>query len=231
MLIRALLLVAVPLLAVAGAGYVYLTGGRYAGTEDAYTKADTVALSADVPGRVVAIEVEDNQHVKAGQILFRLDDETYRIALAKAEAQLAQMRDSIQSLQSNYRQKQAELKSAEAELAYWSGEMDRQQKLMGQGFTPKSTLDQTRRSFDVAKLAVAAEQRAIDALVAQLDGDPEMPIEQHAAYRQAVAQRDQAALDLRHTVVSAPADGVVGQVPSLQVGNYLTAGSQAFNLV
>ncbi len=229
--IRAILLVAVPVFALAGAGYIYLSGGRYAGTDDAYTKADTVALSADVPGRVVAIEVQDNQHVKAGQILFRLDDETYRIALAKAEAQLAQTRDSIQSLQSNYRQKQAELKSAEAELAYWSGEMDRQQKLMGQGFTPKSTMDQTRRSFDVAKLAVAAEERAIDALVAQLDGDPEMPIEQHAGYRQAVAQRDQAALDLRHTVIAAPADGIVGQVPNLQVGNYLTAGSQAFTLV
>jgi membrane fusion protein (multidrug efflux system) len=231
LLIRLLLLVAVPLLVLAGAGYVYLSGGRYAGTEDAYTKADTVALSADVPGRVVAIEVQDNQQVKAGQVLFRLDDETYKIALAKAEAALAQMRDSIQSLQSNYRQKQAELKSAEAELAYWSGELDRQQKLSGQGYSPKSTMDQTRRSFDVARLAVTGEQRAIEALVAQLDGDPEMPIEQHAAYRQALAQRDQAALDLRHTVVSAPAEGIVGQVPNLQVGNYLTAGTQAFTLV
>ena len=97
LLIRLLLLVVVPLLVMAGAGYVYLAGGRYAGTDDAYTKADTVELSADVAGRVVAIEVQDNQHVSAGQILFRLDDETYRIALAKAEAELEQTRDSIQS--------------------------------------------------------------------------------------------------------------------------------------
>ena len=230
-LLRLVLLVAVPAVVLIGAGYFYLSGGRYAGTDDAYTKADTVAISAEVPGRVVAIDVHDNQHVKAGQELFRLDDETYRIALAKAEAMLGQMRDNIQALQSNYSQKQAELKSAQAEMDYWAGELDRQQKLSGQGYTPKSTLDQTRRSYDVARLAVAATQRAIDALVAQLDGDPAMPIEQRASYRQALAQRDQAALDLRHTIVSAPADGVVGQVPNLQVGNYLTAGTQAFTLV
>ena len=71
----------------------------------------------------------------------------------------------------------------------------------------------------------------MESIAAQLDGDPDMPIEQHAAYQQALAERDQAALDLRHTVVVAPAAGIVGQVPNLQVGKYLNAGTAAFNLV
>ena len=113
-MLRLVLLVVVPAVILLGAGYFYLAGGRYAGTDDAYTKADTVALSADVPGRVIAIEVQDNQHVTAGQVLFRLDDETFRIALAKAEAMLSQTRDNILALQSNLHQKETELKSAQA---------------------------------------------------------------------------------------------------------------------
>ena len=83
--IRFLLLLVLPVAAIAIAGYLYLLGGRYAETDDAYTKADTVEISADVSARVVAIEVRDNQRVKAGDVLFRLDDESFRLALAKAE--------------------------------------------------------------------------------------------------------------------------------------------------
>ncbi|HEX4573182.1 MAG TPA: HlyD family secretion protein [Dongiaceae bacterium] len=230
-LIRFLLLIIVPLGAIAGGAWFYLHGGRYAGTDDAYTKADMVQISADVSARVVAIEVKDNQPVKAGQVLFRLDDETFRIALEKAEAKLVHTRNDLQALQASYHQKETDLKSAQADLTYWSTELGRQQKLAGEGFATKSTADQTRRSADMARAQVAGDQRALDALAAQLDGDPDLAIDEHAAYKEAVAERDQAALDMRHTVVTAPADGIVGQVPNLQVGNYLTAGTAAFNLV
>jgi membrane fusion protein, multidrug efflux system len=230
-LIRFLLLIVVPLGAIAGGAWFYLQGGRYAGTDDAYTKADMVEISADVSARVVSIEVKDNQPVKAGQVLFRLDDETFRIALAKAEAKLVHTRNDLQALQASYHQKETDLKSAQADLAYWSTELGRQQKLAGEGFATKSTADQTRRSADMARAQVAGDQRALDSIAAQLDGAPDLPIDQHAAYKEALAERDQAALDLRHTVVTAPADGIVGQVPNLQVGNYLTAGTAAFNLV
>jgi membrane fusion protein, multidrug efflux system len=229
--LRILLLVVVPAIGIAAAAYLYLAGGRFAETEDAYTKADTVQISADVSARVVAIEVRDNQPVKAGQVLFRLDDETFRIALAKAEAKLSKTRNDLTALSANYHQKENDLKSAQADLSFWNGELARQQKLDTQGFTPKSTVDQTRRAFDMARAQVAGDQRAIEAIGAQLDGNPDLPVEQHAAYKEALAERDQAALDLRHTVVSAPADGIVGQVPNLQIGSYLAAGTPAFTLV
>jgi membrane fusion protein (multidrug efflux system) len=94
-LIRFLLLFIVPLAAILAGAYIYLTGGRYAGTDDAYTKADMVQISADISARVTKIEVKDNQPVKAGQVLFRLDDETFRIALEKAEAKLAHTRNDL----------------------------------------------------------------------------------------------------------------------------------------
>jgi membrane fusion protein, multidrug efflux system len=83
-IIRGVLLIGVPVVALAVAAFMYATGGRYVGTDDAFTKADTVPISADVSARVVAIEVHDNQQVKTGDILFRLDDEAFKIALAKA---------------------------------------------------------------------------------------------------------------------------------------------------
>ena len=230
-LIRLLLLVVVPVIAVVIAGVFYLTGGRYVGTDDAFTKADTVPVSADISARVVAIEVHDNEHVTQGQVLFRLDDETFRLALAKAESKLTQTRNDISALQANYRQKQADMQAAKAQLSFSQSEYGRQAALASQGYAAKSKLDDTKRALDMARQQTNADQQAIDAIVAQLGGDADKPVEQQAAYLQAVAERDQAALDLRHTVVTAPSAGTVGQVPSLQVGMYLTAGTQAFTLV
>ncbi|HZT19801.1 MAG TPA: biotin/lipoyl-binding protein, partial [Dongiaceae bacterium] len=203
-ILRLVLLVLVPVALIAGGAFVYLTGGRYAGTDDAYTKADIVQISADVSARVTAIEVKDNQPVKTGDVLFRLDDSTFRIALAKAEAKLAQTRNDLAALQASYHQKENDLKSAQADLDYWTAELGRQQKLASQGFAPKSAVDQARRSYDMARAAVAGDQRAIDSLAAQLDGDPNLPVEEHASYKEALAERNQAALDLGHTIVRAP---------------------------
>jgi membrane fusion protein (multidrug efflux system) len=229
--IRAILLIGVPVLALAAAGFIYATGGRYVGTDDAFTKADTVPISADVAARVVAIEVRDNQQVKAGQVLFRLDDEAFRLALAKAENKLLQTRNDILALQATYRQKQADMRSAQAALAYAQSDNARESSLAAQGYSAKAKLDDTKRALDMARQQTDSDRQAMDAIMAELGGDPERPAEQQAAYLQALAERDQAALDLRHTVVVAPSGGTVGQVPSLQVGMYLPAGMQAFTLV
>jgi membrane fusion protein (multidrug efflux system) len=230
-IIRGVLLIGVPIVAVAVAGFIYATGGRFVGTDDAFTKADTVPISADVSARVVEIEVHDNQQVEARQILFRLDDEAFRLALSKAENKLAQTRNDILAMQATYRQKQADLRSAQAALTYAQSDNSRQAALAAQGYAAKAKLDDTRRALDMARQQADSDHQAMDSIAAQLGGDPEKPVDQQAAYLQAVAERDQAALDLRHTVVMAPSAGTVGQVPSLQVGMYLNAGTQAFTLV
>jgi membrane fusion protein, multidrug efflux system len=229
--VRLVLLVIVPAIALSVAAFFYLTGGRYVGTDDAFTKADTLPVSADVSARVVAIEVHDNQQVEKGQVLFRLDDETFRIALQKAEGKLTETKNNLTALQATYRQKVTDLGGAKAQLTFAQSDFNRQAALAAQGYAAKQKLDDTKRALDMARQTTGGDQQAIDAIVAQLGGDPDKPVEQQAAYLQALAERDQAALDLRHTVVVAPSAGTVGQVPSLQVGMYLTAGTQAFTLV
>ena len=87
--VRIALMVSVPLLIAAIAGYFYLTGGRYQTTDNAYVEQDTVSISPDVSGRIVDVRVKENQRVKAGDILFVIDPEPYRIALEQANAAIA----------------------------------------------------------------------------------------------------------------------------------------------
>jgi len=228
---RFALMLSVPLVLALGAGYFYLTAGRYVSTDDAYVKADMVSLSADVPGRVVAVEVRDNQHVKAGQVLFRLDDRTYRIAVERAEAALASARLQVDGMRATYRQRQADLKQTEDTLAYQEREFTRQQQLLAEKVTSQAKFDETRHAYDNARQGVAAMQQQIAVIVAGLGGDPNIPTDQHPLVQQAQAQLDQARLDLSHTVVYAPSDGIVTKVDKLPIGEYLREATPAFSLI
>src|SRR3546814_7846394 len=89
---RFLLLLGPVVVAIVG-GYFYVTGGRYVSTENAYVQADKVMIAAEVSGLIAEVAVRENQQVAAGDVLFRIDDRPYRIALAEAEARLASVRD------------------------------------------------------------------------------------------------------------------------------------------
>lgn len=95
---RLILLVVIPAIAAIGIGYAYLKGGRYVETDNAYVKAEKVAISAEVSGKVHEVLVQENQAVTAGQPLFRLDAEPFQNAVARAEARLAQVRADLAAL-------------------------------------------------------------------------------------------------------------------------------------
>ncbi|GAB4170226.1 MAG: hypothetical protein OHK0024_06120 [Thalassobaculales bacterium] len=228
---RRLALLALPLLAAAAALYAYLAGGGTVGTDNAYVKADIVYLSTDVPGMVAAVEVEDNQPVRAGDTLFRLDDEPFRIALEAARAELGTARNEIATLQAAHRQSQAQLDQARTDLAYYQTSFERQRDLIRRGATTQAAYDQAKRELDAARQGVVIAQRLTEAALARLGGSAEEPIEAHPRFRKAQADVDKAARDLRRVVVAAPADGIVTRVPALQVGAYLEAGVPAFSLV
>ncbi|HXP31953.1 MAG TPA: HlyD family secretion protein [Stellaceae bacterium] len=229
--LRILLMLSVPLALVLAAGYLYVTGGRYVSTDDAYVQADMIAVSADVGGRVVEVDVRDNQQVTDGQLLFRLDDRPYRIALERAKAQLAGARLQIDGLRATYRQKLADLKSAQDMQNYQDREFARQQQLLAQRITPQSKFDEAQHNLEAARQKVAADQQDIANTLAALSGNPDLPTDQHPVVQQAQAQVDQAELDLSHTIVRAAANGTVTKVNKLPVGQYLTAASPAFSLV
>ncbi len=229
--LRLLLMVSVPLALIGVAFYLYWSAGRYASTDNAYVKADKIAVSADVGARVVAVEVKDNQPVKAGQVLFRLDDSSFKIALEKAQAQLATTRLQIDGMRATYRQRQADVKAAEDTLGYMQREADRQAQLLATHVTSQQKYDEARHNLDNAKQQLSSAQQQLGNVLASLGGDPNIATDQHPLVLQAQSQVDQAKLDLDDTVIRAPANGSVTMVDKLPVGQYLTAATPAFQLV
>jgi membrane fusion protein (multidrug efflux system) len=214
--VRRVLLLLGPLIVLAVGTYIFLTGGRYVSTDDAYVKADLVMIGAEVSGLISEVAVHENQPVKAGDVLFRIDDRSYRIALDEAEAHLASVRDEIAGLKASYRQKQAELALDHADLDYARKEFDRQSKLVGSRTISRAAFDKAERDLDVARQQIRVAEQEMAQIRAQLGGDPDVPVERHARYLEALAARDRAALDFKRTVVRAPLDGVASNTP--QVG-------------
>lgn len=230
-LVRWSLLLGGPLLVLLIVGWLWLTGGRYVATDNAYVQADTVSIATDVGGLVQSVAVRDNQRVRRGDELFRLDDSTYRIALVRAEAELALARSELEALRASYAQREAEIERAQADITFFEKEFQRQQDLVARRAAPQAQLDAGRHDLATAQSQLAAAREELAAIAAQLDGAPDKPVEQHPRYRAALAARDQATRDLDHTRVRAPMDGIVAQVSALQPGEYLQAGQAAFALV
>jgi membrane fusion protein (multidrug efflux system) len=213
------------------AAYLYFASGRSEATNDAYVTAARVAISTNVPGRVVELHVRDNQRVKRGEVLFRLDDRPFQLAVNQARAKLNNARLQIESLKATHRQKQSELRSAEDTLAYEQREMERQKRLLASGISSQAQVDRVSHARDAAAQAVAAAQQEIASVVANLGGNPSVDPINHPAVEQAQAELDRALLDLSYTVIAAPDDGIATQVEKLQVGDYVNAASTVFALV
>ncbi len=221
----------VPLLLLAAGLYVYLTSGRYESTDDAYLRAAQVAISANVSGRVGQVDVHDNQQVRRGQVLFRLDDRPFRIAVEAARARLQGARLQVATLKADYRQRLADLRSAQSALDYAGREYRRDSRLLASGIASRSQLDKALLARSEAQQRVAAAKEQITAALARLGGRPDIPVNTHPLVEQARAALDRALLELSYATVKAPADGIVTGVEHLQVGGYLPAATAAFVLV
>lgn len=225
------LLVAGPVVVVVLAAYFYVTGGRYEKTDDAYVMTARTAISANVPGRVVELAVHDNQAVRRGDLLYRLDDAPFRIYVEEAEAQLATATLQIESLKATYLQRQSDLASAQETLAFQQSELDRQQRLIASGIASQSQVDRATHSLDEARARLSSVQHEITGAIAQLGGNPQIDPSKHPTVMQAKAALDRARLNLSYTTITAPGDGVVTRVEQLQVGNYVAASTPVFALV
>ncbi|MGE0271504.1 MAG: HlyD family secretion protein [Alphaproteobacteria bacterium] len=197
-------------------GYFYVTGGRYVSTDNAYVKADKVMIAAEISGLIADVSVRENQRVAKGDVLFRIEDQPYRIALSNAKANLANVRDEIAGIKAAYRQKHEELALARADVAFAQKEFDRQSQLMTRGITPRSKFDAAEHNLEIARQRVRVAEQEMGQIRAQLAGDPEIPVERHPRYLQAAALEERAALDLERTVVHAPFAGIASNTP--QVG-------------
>lgn len=200
-------------------------------TENAYVRADIVAVSTDISGIVKEIDVQENTAVRAGDVLFKLDDLPFRFALQRAQAQVGIVAASLEALKTSYRDMQAQIRQAQVDADFYAKEQDRQQKLAGSGTSSVVTLEQAQRNLQSARQKVASLDQQLAGIVASLTGDPDIAVEKHPRTLEALAQRDEAARQLAHTIVRAPMAGIVTNVPSLQPGQYLAAAGAAFSIV
>jgi membrane fusion protein (multidrug efflux system) len=220
---RFLIMGIVPAILIGVGAWFWLTGGRYASTDNAYVQQDRVTITADIPGRIVDVAVKTNQHVKKGDLLFRLDPEPYRIALAEDEAALASARLSVEQLRATHQMALAEEQEAKSDLDFAQKAFGRQQDLLKKGVASQATYDQAEQAFRAAQQAVTQATEKASSALAGLGGDPNIKTDQHPTVLAAIAKRDQAALDLAHTETHAPVDGVVSQTERLQVGGYVSS--------
>jgi membrane fusion protein (multidrug efflux system) len=229
--LRLPLMLAGPLMVLLAAGYWYLTGGRYISTDDAYVQAARVQVSTDISGRVEEIDVRDNERIEAGQVLFRLDPRPFRIAVDEAKAQLAAVRYQIHALKATYHQKRADERAAEATLDYQQREFERQKRLLASGTASQQQFDQARQAYENGRQQLASKGQDVAVALANIGGDPELPLEQHPMVQHAQAALDRAELNLSYTEIRAPENGIVTKVDQLQVGDYVTAGTPLFSLM
>ena len=229
-LTRPILFALLPVALVVG-GYYYVNGGQIMSTDNAYIQADMVGITTDVSGIVDKINVHENDTVKAGQVLFSLQADSFRIALDGAKAQLGVQRNQIMNLKASYEQSLAEITQAEADLPYYQDQFDRQQNLVNNGSATQSAYDEAKHNLEVAQQKVSVAKAEASTTLAQLGGSADQPVEQNPLYLQAKSNVDNAQRELDHSTVKAPFDGVVTNVNALQVGSYLQASQQAFSLV
>lgn len=191
-------------------------------TENAYIKADKLSLATDVGGTVAEVTVRANQPVERGQLLVQLDDTPYRLAVAEAEAHLAQVRNQLQARRADYAEAEAALEQARRDADYYQRQLQRNEK-MGPVAISEAQLDEARQALSRARAQISINREKLSSLQAELGGDIDSPLAQQADLRVAQAQLDKARYQLSRTQVRAPVDGVIAnEVP--QVGEMVPSG-------
>jgi membrane fusion protein (multidrug efflux system) len=230
-LLRPILMLGGVAAVVAGSLGFWITGGRTVSIDNAYIRADKLSLATDVSGLVAEVPVREGQVVKRGDVLFRLDDRQFRIAVVVAESNLEQVRLQLVALQRDYERMQRDISTKQATVSMDQARFDRANGLIGRGDISRQTFDDARFQLLADQQASESAKVAAEVALARLGGDIHAAVTTLPAYRQADAQLDEAKRQLEHTVVRAPMAGVVTGVSALQPGVYLAASTAAFGLV
>ena len=229
--LRVPLLLIAPLLIVVVALFVYLTGGRYVATDDAYVQSARGSVSANVSGQVVEVDVRENQFVHAGDVLFRLDSRPYDVAVEQAEAELISAKEGVSATQASLGQTGADVTAAQDTLDYDQKELTRQKAMTASGVSSQQQLDAAVHAVDSAKAALAAAKQRQANVLATLGGEASGPIAAYANVKRTQAALDRAKLNQTYTTIRALQDGIVTKVEQLQVGDYVNAAQPLFDLV
>jgi membrane fusion protein (multidrug efflux system) len=229
--LRMMLLVALPALAALIGGGIYLMGGRYISTDNAYVGAQKVLITPDVSGKVIHIAVREGEHVKPGDELLTLDPVPYRLALEQANAKLATVRTDFNKLKSNLVSLDTLVGLAKKNVALKQRDVDRKSKLVASQAGSQADVDTAAGTLVTAELQARFATQQRDDTLNQLLNDPDLPIDKFPPYAQARAAVDQAQRDLDHTVLRAPISGIATQVDNIQLGRFVAAGGPILSVI
>jgi membrane fusion protein, multidrug efflux system len=207
----------------------YLTGGRYVSTDDSYVQAAKLMVSTDVSGIVKDVDIREGQHVKKGQVLFRIDPQPFQIAVQNAKAKLDQTRLDVESMKQDYRRMLDNINVQRAQVDLDQRNYMRYASLLKANAIAQATYDQARLTLAGAEGQLQVLQQTAQTQLAKLGGNLSAPVEQQPEYQQALSQLNEAQRQLDHTIVRAPFDGVVAEVDSLQPGTLVISAMSAFS--
>ena len=237
---RAALVLAVALGVAAAAtfGHYYFTTGRYLETtDDAYVKADSTIVAPKVSGYIGEVLVADNEPVKAGQLLARIDDRDFRAALDQARADVAAAKAAVRNLNAQIelqepviQQQAALVEASEAGLKFAREEQARYDGLMKSGSGTIQRAQQTDAALREKSAQLAGERSALIAANKRIEVLATERAKAAAQLDRARAVEQQAALNLSYTQITAPVEGTVG-ARSLRVGQFVQAGTQLMAVV
>src|SRR5215468_3735670 len=229
--LRTILLVGLPaIVLVIGLG-IYLSGGRYISTDNAYVGAQKVLITPDISGKIVKVAIREGQHVNPGDELFSLDREPFALALAQAKAKLDTARSDFDKLKSNLKSLNTLADLAQKNVELKQHDVDRKSKLVSSQTGSQADLDTAQASAVTAQLQAEYAVQQRDTTLNQLLGNPDLPLEKFPEYAQAKAALDNAQRDFDHTIVRAPMSGTATQVDNIQLGRFVAAGTPVLSVI
>jgi membrane fusion protein (multidrug efflux system) len=211
-------------------GWQWFHAGREVDTDNAYVKAERILGAPQVGGRVVEVAVGQNQPVKKGDLLFRIDAQPLEIAVAQNEALLAHMANAVDASRAKVTGTGASIQASRETLDWAQRDLARMEQLAGQQLVSRKMVDDARHAVAEARTDLADAIASQSEAAATLSGKASTPTEELPDDRAALAMLAKARLDLTHAEVRAPVDGIVG-LHDLQVGEFLNVGQTAMPLV
>lgn len=227
---RLVAMLSVPVLLTGAGAYYYITNDHYVSTDNAYVQQNKVSISAEVGGRIIEVAVKENQRVKAGDLLFRIDPEPFRLSVAQANAAIANAQVQVIGLRTNLQGSSVDIASAREDVAFFEKEYRRQSELMERGFTTKARLQSAEHAVSEARSKLASADADAQMARAALATGSAAPGNAPAIIAGQV-QREKAQLDLSHTEIRTPLSGIISQADRLQVGQMLVSGLPAVSVV
>ncbi len=228
--LRLAVMLIIPALIVGGALIWWFGRPGEVSTDNAYVKQDIVSIAGEVNGLVVAVNVHENQQVKAGDVLFRIDPTSYDVAIRQADAQIATAQANITALSADVGANSANIAGARDDLALAEAQYAREKALLDRGFNTRARMDEAQHAVAAARDRLSSVAAEVEKARAQLATGAQVPgLNPQVAAAQAT--RAKAALELARTVVRAPVAGRVTQVNRLQIGQMVFTGVPMLSIV